>query len=231
MDIKKIGIVGLGTMGRGIAQVAAQSGCEAYVTDIEEDLIKKAIKKIEKSLSKMVESEEISDKQKSQIMDRLIVQTKLGGLSTCDLIIEAVTEDFQEKKKIFAVLDKVCLDRTIFASNTSTLSISKLAACTKRGDRFIGLHFFNPPTHMKLVEVIKTLVTERDVLETATDFVRLIGKVPVVATDRAGFIVNYLLGPYLYDAMRAVSEGVASVKDIDDAMVLGCGHPMGQGHI
>lgn len=227
MEIKKVGIVGLGTMGSGIAQVVAQSGYHVYVTDIVPMMIEKAWGNIRKSLSKMVEKGQLSENDQAQALERLIIKPEISGIEGCDLVIEAVTEDVHEKQKVFEVLNKGCLDTTIFASNTSTLSITELAACAKHRERFIGLHFFNPPTVMKLVEVIKTFVIDDDVLRTSVEFVKSIGKVPVIAKDRAGFIVNYFLAPYLYDAMRAVSEGVASVKDIDDAMVLGCGHPMG----
>lgn len=227
MEIKKVGIVGLGAMGSGIAQVVAQSGYEAYITDMRQDLIDMAIGKIQKSLSKLVDKHRISQEDKSQTMERLISQAEIEGLRECDLIIEAITEDLMEKEKIFQALDKVCSDKTIFASNTSTLSITEIASCTRRRERFLGLHFFNPPSVMKLVEVIRTIITDHDALEDTTRFIKSLDKVPVMVKDRAGFIVNYFLAPYLYDAMQAVSCGVASVEDIDNAMVLGCGHPMG----
>ena len=227
MEINKVGVIGLGAMGTGIAQVIAQSGYKTYVTDMDQGLINSAIGKIERSLFKMIEKDRLSQDEKSQIMARLISKSEIEGLEECDLVIEAIFEDLEEKKKIFQSLDKVCSGKTIFASNTSTLSITNLAAATGRPERFLGLHFFNPPAVMKLVEVTRTIITNPEVLETAVRFVKSIDKVAVMARDNAGFIVNLLLTPYLFDAMRALSGGVASVEDIDNSMTLGCGHPMG----
>ena len=227
MEIEKIGVVGVGAMGTGIAQIVAQSGYKVYITDVSQDLIDSAKQKIQKSLSKLADKGKITQEDCSQTMERLHSQLEIVGFGDCDLIIEAVIEDLEEKRKVFETLDKVCSDKTIFASNTSTLSITDLAAAIERRDRFIGLHFFNPPTVMKLVEVIRIVITDQEVLKTATNFVRSINKVPVITKDNAGFIVNYLLTPYLFDAMWALSDGVASVEDIDKSMTLGCGHPMG----
>jgi 3-hydroxybutyryl-CoA dehydrogenase len=227
MEIEKVGVVGVGAMGTGIAQVVAQSGYKVYITDVSQDLIDSAKKKIHQSLSKLADKGKITQEDSSQIMDRLHGQLEIEGFGDCDLIIEAVIEDLEGKRKVFTGLDRVCSDKTIFASNTSTLSITDLAAATERRDKFIGLHFFNPPTVMQLVEVIRTVITDQEVLKTATNFVKSINKVPVITKDNAGFIVNYLLTPYLFDAMRALSDGIASVEDIDKSMTLGCGHPMG----
>ena len=227
MEIEKIGVVGVGAMGTGIAQIVAQSGYKVYITDVSQDLIDSAKKKIHQSLSKLTDKGKVTQEDSSQIMDRLYGQLEIEGFKDCDLIIEAVIEDLEGKRTVFKGLDKVCSDKTIFASNTSTLSITDLAAVTERRERFIGLHFFNPPTVMQLVEVIRTVITDQEVLKTATNFVRSINRVPVITKDNAGFIVNYLLTPYLFDAMRALSDGIASVEDIDKSMTLGCGHPMG----
>ncbi|EFK08409.1 putative 3-hydroxybutyryl-CoA dehydrogenase [delta proteobacterium NaphS2] len=227
MEIKKVGVAGLGAMGTGIAQVSLQSGYEVIAVDIDQTLVDRAVQQIEKSFLKMVRKEQISPEKKDESMSRLMGETEMAALKDCDLVIEAAFEDLEIKTKIFQSLEEICSDKTIFASNTSTLSITDLVARTGTGGRLVGLHFFNPPTVMKLVEVIKTITTDDEVLKIATDFVKSLNKIPVMTGDGAGFIVNRLLTPYLFDAMNALAQGVADVNDIDNAMALGCGHPMG----
>jgi 3-hydroxybutyryl-CoA dehydrogenase len=227
MKIKKVGIVGLGAMGAGIAQATLQAGYDVHVTDITMKQVDSGVAQIIKALDRMVEKEQLTKNEQSNIMGRLTSDTKMDGYATCDLVIEAVIESLPEKRKVFQALDSVCNETTLLASNTSTLPITLLAASTNAPMRVLGLHFFNPAAMMKLVEVTKTVITSTDVLETAIAYVKSINKTPILAKDKAGFIVNKLLTPYLFDAMRAVDEGLASVEDIDTGMSLGCGHPMG----
>lgn len=227
MEIKKVGIIGLGAMGAGIAQATLQAGYEVYVSDISTKQIEVGLAQINSSLTRMVEKEQLTKNEKANMMERLTSGTDLDGCTTCDIVIEAVIESLPEKKEVFQQLDRVCPDTSILASNTSTLPITLLAASTSTPKRVLGLHFFNPAVVMKLVEVTKTVITPADVLETAITYVKSINKTPILAKDKAGFIVNKLLTPYLFDAMRAVDEGLATVEDIDNGMSLGCGHPMG----
>lgn len=229
MEIKKVGVLGCGLMGSGIAQVSASAGFETIVREVSDDLIEKGFAGIDKSLAKFVEKGAISAEQQGQIRNRLRGTTSFEELSDCDIIIEAIIENLDEKRETFVRLDDLCKPRTIFASNTSSLSITQLMSVTsaERQQRFIGLHFFNPVPIMKLVEVIRTILTDAEVYEQAIEFAKNLGKVPVRAGDKTGFIVNRLLVPYLLDAIRALEEGVASIVDIDNAMKLGCGYPMG----
>ena len=227
MKIEKVGVIGLGIMGAGIAQVTAQAGYRTFVNDISREIIDKAVSGIEQSLARLVEKGKISKEELKGVMDRLTPKTTLEELKDCDLVIEAVAEDIDVKKNVFAGVDGGNSDQMIFASNTSTLPITEMAAVIKHPERFVGLHFFNPAPLMKLVEVVKTPVTDPQVLETAKSFVGSLGKVPVVTKDRGGFLVNLLLTPFIYDAMRALDNGMGSTADIDRAMVLGCGHPIG----
>jgi len=227
MKIEKVGVIGLGIMGAGIAQVTAQAGYRTYVHDMTREIIEKAVHGIEQSLGRLVEKGKIPDEELTSAMDRLIPIRHLEDLRDCDLVIEAVVEDIGVKKNVFAGLDRVHSEHMIFASNTSTLPITEMAAGVKHPERFVGLHFFNPALLMKLVEVVKTPVADPQVIETAKTFVESMGKVPVVTKDRGGFLVNLLLTPFLYDAMRALDNGLGSTADIDRAMVLGCGHPIG----
>jgi 3-hydroxybutyryl-CoA dehydrogenase len=214
-------------MGSGIAQVSAAAGFVTVVREVSPELVEKGIKGIEKNLARLVEKGTISDATKSEIRNRLRGTTVIEDLQDCDLIIEAIIEQLPAKRELFGALDRLCAERTIFASNTSSLTITEIAAATKRPRRFVGLHFFNPVPVMKLVEVVRTLATDPAVYEEVVAFGGKLGKVAVRASDSTGFIVNRLLVPYLLDAIRAVEEGVGSVEDIDNSMKLGCGHPMG----
>lgn len=227
MPIRKVGVVGCGLMGSGIAQVAAQSGFQVVVSEVSAELLEKGLKTIEKNLQRMVEKGSLSQADRDQARGRLRGTTSLEELRDADLIIEAIIEQLPAKKELFAALDKLCPAGAIFASNTSSISITEMATATRRPDRFLGLHFFNPVPVMKLVEVIRTISTDRKVFEEIVSFAERLGKMPVRTSDRTGFIVNRLLVPYLLDAIRALEEGVASIEDIDKSMKLGCGHPMG----
>lgn len=227
MTIKKVGVVGCGLMGSGIAQVSAVAGYETVVQEVSQDLIDKGLAKIEAFLSKAVEKDKMTFKQKESALKNLTGATNLDELKNCDLIIEAVTEDIKIKKELLQHLDKICPKETIFASNTSSLTITEIAAATKRPDKFVGLHFFNPVPVMKLVEVVRTIQTSQETFDTAFQFAKSLGKEPISCKDNSGFVVNLLLVPYLLSAVRALENGVASIEDIDKGMTLGCGHPMG----
>ena len=229
MEIKKVGVLGCGLMGSGIAQTAAMAGFETTVREVSEDLIQKGFAAIEKSLAKFAEKGTITAEQQKETRARLHGTTSFDDLAECDIIIEAIIENLEEKQNTYRHLDAICKEETIFASNTSSLSITQMMAATSpaRQRRFIGLHFFNPVPIMKLVEVVRTILTDADVYEDAIAFAKKLGKVPVRARDKTGFIVNRLLVPYLLDSIRALEEGVGSIVDIDNAMKLGCGYPMG----
>ena len=227
MAIEKVGVVGCGLMGSGIAQVCAQAGCSVLVREVSQDLVDKGLRGIEKNLARMVEKGLLSAAENEQARARLRGTTQLGEFSGRDLIIEAIVEQLPAKKELFEALDSICGPQTIFASNTSSISITEMAGATKRPGRFLGLHFFNPVPVMKLVEVIRTIATDSSVFEEMVEFGKRLGKTPVCTSDRPGFIVNRLLVPYLLDAVRALEEGVASIVDVDQSMKLGCGHPMG----
>jgi 3-hydroxybutyryl-CoA dehydrogenase len=214
-------------MGAGIAQVSAQSGFITVVREVNTELVEKGIKSIEKNLARLVEKGVITDAAKSEIRGHLKGTTSLEDLKDCDVVIEAIIEQLPAKRELFAALDAICPAPTIFASNTSSLTVTEIAAATKRPQRFVGLHFFNPVPVMKLVEVVKTIATDPAVYEEMVAFGAKLGKTPVRANDSGGFIVNRLLVPYLLDAIRALEEGVGSVVDIDNSMKLGCGYPMG----
>ncbi len=229
MEIKKVGVLGCGLMGSGIAQVAATAGFETIVKEVSEDLIARGFGGIEKSLAKFAEKGTITAEQQKEIRGRLSGTTSFNELADCDIIIEAIVENLDEKRSTYRQLDELCKPETIFASNTSSLSITEMMTATSpsRQRRFIGMHFFNPVPLMKLVEVVKTILTDEDVYEQAVEFSKKLGKVPVRAGDKTGFIVNRLLVPYMLDSIRALEEGVGSIVDIDNAMKLGCGYPMG----
>ena len=229
MEIRKVGVLGCGLMGSGIAQVAASAGFETVVKEVSNDLINKGFAGIDKSLAKFTEKGTITADQQREIRGRLSGTTSFADLADCDIIIEAIIENLEEKRSTYAQLDAICKRETIFASNTSSLSITEMMTATspERQRRFIGMHFFNPVPLMKLVEVVKTILTDSDVYEQAVDFGKKLGKVPVRAGDKTGFIVNRLLVPYMLDSIRALEEGVGSIVDIDNAMKLGCGYPMG----
>jgi len=214
-------------MGSGIAQVCAAAGFTTSVREVSAELVEKGIKGIEKNLARLVEKGALTDAAKTEIRGRLKGTTAIEDLADCDIIIEAIIEQLPAKRDLFGALDKLCPASTIFASNTSSLTITEIATATKRPERFVGLHFFNPVPVMKLVEVVRTIATDPVVYEEAVAFGAKLGKTPVRAQDSTGFIVNRLLVPYLLDAIRALEEGVGSVEDIDNSMKLGCGHPMG----
>ena len=227
MAIRKVGVVGCGLMGSGIAQVCAQAGFQTVVREISGELVEKGLKGIEKNLDRMVEKGALTEAEKGEISGRLRGVTAVEELKGCDVILEAIIEQLSAKRELFAVLDGLCPAHTIFASNTSSLTITEIAAATKRPQRFVGLHFFNPVPVMKLIEVVRTIATDPGVYEEMLAFGAKLGKTPVRANDGGGFIVNRLLVPYLLDAIRALEEGVGSVVDIDTSMKLGCGYPMG----
>lgn len=227
MAIQKVGVVGCGLMGSGIAQVSAQSGFATVAREVTPELLEKGLKGIEKNLTRLVEKETITEAAKSEIRGRLKGTTSLQDLKDCDVIVEAIIEKLPAKRELFAELDALCPVHTIFASNTSSLTIMEIAASTKRPQRFVGLHFFNPVPVMKLVEVVRTIATDPAVYDEMVAFGTKLGKTPVRANDGGGFIVNRLLVPYLLDAVRALEEGAGSIVDIDNSMKLGCGYPMG----
>ena len=227
MAIQKVGVVGCGLMGAGIAQVSAAAGFTTVVREVAPELVEKGLKGIEKNLARLVEKGTVTAAASGEIRARLTGTTVIDDLKDCDLIVEAIIEKLPAKRELFATLDKICPPSTIFASNTSSLTITEIAAATKRPQRFVGLHFFSPVPVMKLVEVVRTISTEPAVYEEMVAFGAKLGKTTVRAHDSTGFIVNRLLVPYLLDAIRALEEGVGSIEDIDSSMKLGCGHPMG----
>ncbi|MEE8417642.1 MAG: 3-hydroxybutyryl-CoA dehydrogenase [candidate division Zixibacteria bacterium] len=227
MEIKKIGICGCGLMGSGIAEVASKAGMTVVVREINDDLLKKGLGRIDKSLSRAVQKGKLDEAGKKAVLDKITGTTKLEDFRDCDLICEAVIENIDEKIKLYGDLDTIVKKDAIFASNTSSLSITEMGAATGRPDKFCGLHFFNPVPVMKLVEVVRTVATSEETFETAKAFGEKLGKVVVSCKDTPGFVVNRLLVPYLLDAIRALESGVATREDIDTGMKLGCGHPMG----
>jgi len=225
--IKKVGVVGCGAMGSGIAQVVLEVGYSVVVREIDASLLDKGIRAIQKGLERSVEKGVLTTKTKEEALAHVSGSVALEDLKDCDLVIEAVFEDIRIKKELFKNLDSICPKETIFASNTSSLSVTEMASATIRQERVVGLHFFNPVQVMALVEVIKTIVTPDEIARMIFEFVKSLKKVPILAKDNSGFVVNLLLTPYLMDAIRAVANGVASVQDIDTGMKLGCGYPMG----
>jgi len=226
MEVKKVGVLGCGLMGSGIAQVAATAGFDVTVLEVEQKFLDRGFAAIEKSLAKFAEKGTIKETPQA-IRERLKGTTKKEDLVNCDIIIEAIIENVEEKKKMYSSIDGIVKRDVIFASNTSSISITELLTSTKRPERFVGLHFFNPVPLMKLVEVVRTIATADQVYQTAYEFAKKLGKVPVRTSDKTGFVVNRLLVPYMLDAIRAYEEGVGSIEDIDNAMKLGCGYPMG----
>jgi 3-hydroxybutyryl-CoA dehydrogenase len=227
MDIKRVGVIGCGLMGSGIAQVCAEAGFDVLVREVDETFLKKGLGKIDAFLAKGVEKGKVTAERKAEIMGHLRGTTALEDLADRDIVIEAAVENIALKREVFQALDGLLGKDAIFASNTSSLSITEMAAVTRRPERFVGLHFFNPVPLMKLVEVVRSPLTAPEVFEAAYAFALVLGKQPIRANDTGGFIVNRLLVPYLLDAIRALEEGVGSIEDIDRGMVLGCGHPMG----
>ena len=227
MTIRKVGVVGCGLMGSGIAQVCAEAGYPVVVREVSDDLLRKGLGRVESFLKKGIEKGKITAERMREVLGRLEGTTSLEALAGCDIVIEAVVENIATKRETYGILDRVCGKEAIFASNTSSLSITEMAATTTRAGRFVGLHFFNPVPLMKLVEVVRAPLTSDGAFEEAFAFAKSLGKTPIRATDKTGFIVNRLLVPYLLDAIRALEEGVGSVPDIDRGMTLGCAHPMG----
>ena len=226
-EIKKVGVLGCGLMGSGIAQIAAAAGYDTVVRDVSKELLDRGRAAIEKSLARFVEKGKLEAAARDATLKRLTFTTAVADLKGVDIVIEAITEDLGLKNALFKELDGLCGPATIFASNTSSLTIAEMAAATKRADRFVGLHFFNPVPLMQLVEVVRTVTTSDEAFKRAFAFAKSLGKEAVAAKDNSGFIVNLLLVPYLLDAIRAVERGVGSVPDVDKAMQLGCGYPMG----
>lgn len=227
MAIKRVGVVGFGLMGSGIAQVCAQAGYETVVREVAQPLLDKGFGRVDASLARVVKAGKLTEEDAQSARGRMRGTTSLEDLKDCDLIIEAVLEELPVKKEVFGTLDRLCPDTTIFASNTSSLTIVEMAATTKRPDRFAGLHFFNPAPVMPLVEIVQAITTSDDTIETLREFVRSLGKTGVVCKDTPGFIVNRLMVPYLLGAIRALEQGVATAEEIDTAVKLGLRHPMG----
>jgi len=227
MPIRTVGVLGCGLMGSGIAQVAAQSGYRTIVREVDEGVLEKGLGRIRKFLGDGVEKGKVTPEARDKTLANLRGTVAFDDFADCDLVIEAVVENVQEKARAYQALDAIVRDDAIFVSNTSSLCITELAAQTKRPDRFAGLHFFNPVPIMKLVEVIRALTTGDDTYRTVFDFAASLGKEPITAPDRPGFIVNRLLIPYLLDAIRSFENGLGSLEDIDKGMKLGCGYPMG----
>ncbi len=227
MEIRRVGVVGCGLMGSGIAQVSAQSGIPTVVLEASPALLEAGLSRMRKFLDGGVAKGKVTPADRDATIGRITGATDAAAVRDCDLVIEAVTENLAVKRDVFALVQAHLKPEGILASNTSSLSITEMAAATARPARFLGLHFFNPVPLMKLVEVVRTLQTEPDVEEAGVAFVQELGKTPIRTTDRTGFIVNRLLVPYILDAIRAFEEGVGSVRDIDQGMTLGCGYPMG----
>ncbi len=226
MTIKKVGVVGLGLMGAGIAQTIAAAGFHVSVLEVEQQLLDKGFASIRKSLEKLAEKGKLKDSV-DQIYARLTGTVETSDLAECDLVIEAIVEEVAAKQKLISALDAVVKNDAILATNTSSISLTQLMTATSRPERFVGLHFSNPVPLMQLVEVVRTIATDPDVFETVVNFAEAVGKTPVRTSDRPGFILNRLLVPYMLDAVRAYEEGVGSIADIDMAMKLGAGYPMG----
>ena len=227
MSIDRVGVLGCGLMGSGIAEVMARAGYDVRVWEVGEEARDAGRKRITRSLDKAVEREKVTSSERDTALGRLGFTLELGDLSDRQLIVEAVVEDLQVKRDLFQALDALCGPETIFASNTSSLPIAELAAVVARRNRVVGLHFFNPVPVMGLVEIVRSIETSQATLDAVAEVARRLGKEIVRASDRAGFIVNLLLVPFILDAIRQLEHGVASTEDLDKAMVLGCGHPMG----
>jgi 3-hydroxybutyryl-CoA dehydrogenase len=227
LEIRRVGVAGCGLMGSGIVEVAAKSGFDVVVTEVDAKALEAGKQRIRKSLDKAVEKAKLSAEDRDQALARTRFETELSAHADRDIVIEAVVEDVAAKNQLFGALDELCGPETIFASNTSSLTITDMAAMTRRPERFVGLHFFNPVPVMKLVEVVRTIATSDATFGTAFEFARQLGKEPIAAKDNSGFVVNLLLVPYMLDAIRQLERGVATVEDIDKGMVLGCGYPMG----
>ena len=227
MAIKQVGVIGCGLMGAGIAQVVAQAGVQTIVVEANDALLERGLGGLKATLDGLVARGKLEARAKDDVVDRLRGTTRLEDLGGVDLVVEAITENQTVKNETFARLDRICPPHAILASNTSSCNVTAMAAATKRPSLVLGLHFFNPVPLMKLVEVVRTILTSDATVATATEWVRAVGKVPVQTKDSTAFIVNRLLVPYLLDAIRCYEGGLASLEDIDQAMKLGCGYPMG----
>jgi 3-hydroxybutyryl-CoA dehydrogenase len=229
MNIKRVGVIGAGLMGSGIAQVAAASDYSVTLVEVSDDLVARGLKSIDQSLSRLVDKATIKTADRDATLARLRGTTSLEDLSDVDIAIEAIVENLEAKHDLFTGLHSICKADAIFATNTSSLSVTEImrAVPIERQRRFVGLHFFNPVPIMKLVEVVRTIITDDQVFDAAAQFGESLGKTAVRTSDRSGFIVNRLLVPYMLDAIRAYENGVGTIVDIDNAMKLGCGHPMG----
>ena len=227
MEIKKVGVVGCGLMGSGIAQVCAQSGYQVVVSEINDELLNKGLSSINKSLTRSVDKGKLSPPDKDTALARIKGTTNTKDFADCDLVIEVAIENMDLKKKLFAELDKICSKQAILSTNTSCLSIIDMAVATARPDRVLGLHFFNPVPVMGLLEIVRTIATSDETLETGKNFGKSLGKTIVIAQDTPGFIVNRQLMPFLLNAIRMLDTGVATREDIDTAINLGLNHPMG----
>jgi len=227
MQIRTVGVLGCGLMGAGIAQVSAAAGCKTIVREVNQAALDKGLARIRKFLEDGVTKGKVTPEQRDGTLANLSGTTEIAGLKSCDLVIEAIIENLEDKAAVYAALDAIVGPRTIFATNTSSLCVTELASKTKRPDRFGGLHFFNPVPLMKLVEVVRALTTSDETHATLLEFSLAIGKEPITAPDKPGFIVNRLLVPYLLDAIRCYEHGLGTIEDIDKGMKLGCGYPMG----
>ncbi len=227
MEIKKIAVIGAGTMGNGITQVFAQNGFPVTMIDIKDEFLERGVKAIDRSLSRLVKKERIDDTAKSEIIGRITTSTKVSDAAPADLVIEAIFEDFEVKSKVFKELDSKCGKKTIFASNTSSISITELAAGTSRPGKYIGMHFMNPVPIMKLIEVIRGLATDDETTSAIMDLSTKLGKTPIEVNDYPGFIANRILIPMINEAVYCLMEGVAAAEAIDGVMKLGMNHPMG----
>jgi len=225
--IKQVGVIGAGTMGNGIAHVFAQNGYDVTLVDLSEDLLANAIKTITKNLDRQVKKESISEAQKEECLSKLDTSTQINSLKSCDIVVEAASENPEVKAKIFKELSEICSDTCILASNTSSISLTKIASATKCPDRVIGMHFFNPVPVMKLVEIVSGIETSKEVFAETEALAKSLGKTPVSVSDSPGFVSNRILMPMINEAVFCLSEGVASAEDIDTVMKLGMAHPMG----
>lgn len=227
MEIRKVGVAGCGLMGAGIAQVSIQAGYQTVVSEINDELLNKGIDSIKANLDRLVQKGRMSEEEGKAILGRLKGTTNISDFADCDLVIEAIIEKMELKRELFATLDQICPEHTIFASNTSTLSIAEMAAATKRPDRVLGMHFFNPVPVMRLIEIVRSLATSDETLSIAVEFGKTLGKEIVIVKDSPGFVTNRLVFPYLLEAVRVLELGLATKEDIDTAMRLGLNHPMG----
>ncbi len=227
MKIEKVGVAGCGLMGSGIAEISAKAGFDVRVREINDEAVEAGRGRITKSLDRAVQKEKITAAERDEVLGRISFTTAIADLQDRDIVIEAVVEDLEVKNELFQTLDPLCAEHTLFASNTSSLTVTDMAAAVNRPDRVVGLHFFNPVPVMKLVEVVRTIATSDESFDRAFAFARALGKEPIAAKDNSGFVVNLLLVPYMLDCIRQLERGVASIEDIDKGMVLGCGYPMG----